>query len=101
MLFGAFLRTEDGNFDIAALGLVIGTMAAGLYGLVWFVPKALREGKIRFTNAGPYISHGAEFFYDRTKNPIGFWISVVLFTFASIAFIAMGILISFGVQRKW
>jgi hypothetical protein len=101
MLAVAFLKTDDGNFDVAALALLVATMSAGLYGLIGLIPKALRERKIRFTNAGPYISHGAEFFYERARNPVKFWIAIVLFTLVSIGLIALGILISFGIQRKW
>src|ERR1700677_1472749 len=101
MFIASFLKTEGGDFDIPAFALLIGLLLAGGYGLLILMPTAIRTRRIRFTNCGPYGFRGSEFLFERDKNPIGFWIMIVLFSFTYAAMIVFGVLISFGIQRSW
>ena len=101
MLIASFLKTETGDFDVSALGLLILTSFYGLSCFFFLIPKALRERRVRFTNRGPYGFRGSEYIFERDKDPMKFWAMIVLFSFTSVAMIVFGVLISFGVLRKW
>lgn len=100
MLIAAFLRTEDGQFDVGSLGLAVAMTFTGGYVLSNTIPKAIRNRRIYYSTAA-FGNRGTDFLISQDKTPVLFWGFVTVYAIFCLALIVCGILLSFGIQRRW
>ncbi|HEY4952534.1 MAG TPA: hypothetical protein VII71_04010 [Verrucomicrobiae bacterium] len=97
-MIAAFLKNVDGDFDYPAAMLAafmlfcIAGMLIGLY-------RAFHTGRILFSWT-PRTAKTIEFYVEREKNALRFWLMVTLYCFCISVFIFLIIGIGFGLFRK-
>jgi hypothetical protein len=75
-MIASFLKDEDGNFAIGGLAGAIVGASLTLMLLLWFLPRAIRTGRIPY-GAGRYGSR--TYWVERAEHPFWFWFLFVLY----------------------
>ena len=97
-MIAAFLKNADGNFDIPALAMSI-FLAVMAGGLLLYLPKTLRSGRIHFEWT-PRTARTIKRDFEREKNPAIFWFLFILYCFCFLLFVTGVAVISFGLLRN-
>jgi hypothetical protein len=95
-MIAAFLKTVDGDFDIPAFAVSLGSFLLATYILSCKIPTILRKGHTR----AQYFWFGDVYELDRVKTPKAFWWNIVLLVVGSLLFIAIAVTFSTGLIRK-
>jgi hypothetical protein len=97
-MIAVFLRNVDGGFDypVALLSLFI---IFWIPGLVLRIYEGIRTGRILSPwSRGTHVTIGI--WVEREKNPGGFWFLVAFYSFDILLFVALVVVISFGLLRN-
>jgi hypothetical protein len=94
-MIAAFLKTPDGDFDVAAFALSLGAVLFAAYVLCWKIPATLRIGHTR----QKYFWYGDFYDLDRVKTPKAFWCHITLLVVGSLGAIAVAVVFSTGLIR--
>jgi hypothetical protein len=97
-MIAAFLKNVDGDFDYPAATLAT-FMLFCIAGVLIGLYRAFHTGRILFSWT-PRTAKTIEFYVEREKNALGFWLMVTLYCFGILVFIFLIIGICLGLFRQ-
>jgi len=98
-MIAAFLKADDGGFDYPALMIsAFGVVAT--VGVFFALVRAIRTGQALLILALPRGGSLGRIVIEREKNPIGFWVVVVLYVLGMVLISYLTVGWCFGLSRK-